>query len=114
MLEMFRDWCKAAQKLCVLAIGGQRRGYAGEWAGGRRAPQRMRRHALADDRARLNDGALADSHVRQDQAVRTDEDVVFDNHFAVIGRALGARIEVSEDRRSNPDGAVVADRQTVW
>ena len=50
---------------------------------------------------------LADSYIRQDDAVRTDKYVIFNNNFSVTGQSSGSRIKVRNYRRSESDRAVV-------
>ena len=44
-------------------------------------PEGVRRNVSGDHRPALDDGALPDSDARQNQAMRPDENIIFDNDF---------------------------------
>jgi hypothetical protein len=45
--------------------------------------------------------------------VRSDEHILLDDDFPIADRAARAEVEVRENRRSKPDGAVITDRDFV-
>src|SRR5579864_1506809 len=50
----------------------------------------------------------------QDDAVRTDEHILLDNHISFVFVPQGTPIEVSKNGGSKTDRAVVANRDSVW
>jgi hypothetical protein len=69
----------------------------------------MWRHIAGHYGTRPDHRPFADSHIGQDDAVRPNKDVLFNYNFSVACRSSGSRIKVSDDRRSEADGAVVSD-----
>ena len=55
-------------------------------------------------------GSLTNPHIRQDDAVRTDEDILFDDNSSVAFWPFGPPVGMSEGGVSRTDGAIVANR----
>jgi hypothetical protein len=70
----------------------------------------MRRHVAAHYGTGPYHCPFTDSNVRQDDTVRTYEDILFNYDFSIAGGSSWTRVKVGDYRRSKADGAVVTDR----
>lgn len=96
-------------KLLVRMLGGQwdrRRSQGLTWGA---SPKTARRNIATHYAAGSNHRSLADSYIRQNDTVRSDENIVFNDDLSSCGRFLRTPIEMRDDRSSHSDGAVVAD-----
>jgi hypothetical protein len=73
----------------------------------------MRRHIPAYHGAGADDRSFADMDVRQDDAVRPNEHVLFNHNLPIAFRPLGSPVKVSEDGGSKTNSAIVADRNIL-
>jgi hypothetical protein len=69
-------------------------------------------HVSAHDGTCAYDCSFTNPHVRQNDTVRSNEHVAFNDYFTVAFRPPGPPVKVSEDRGSKTNGAVVADRHS--
>jgi hypothetical protein len=70
----------------------------------------MRRDISAHDCTRPDYGPFTDGHVRQDHAVWPDEDVILNHNFPIADRPARTRVKVRNDRSSEADNAIIANR----
>lgn len=70
----------------------------------------MRRNIPANHSARLDHGSFSDVDIWQDHTVWPNENIFLEDHFAVTLRPSRAPIQVRENRRPQPNRAVIADR----
>ena len=70
----------------------------------------MRWDISAHDRTRPDDGPFPDRHIRQDHAVWPDEDVILNHNLAIADRPARARVKVRNNRSSEADNTIIADR----
>ncbi len=95
-------------------LGSQRNRYFPQGFSGRRTPKRAGRHIASHDATRPDYRSFANSDVRQDHAVRPDEDIFFNDYFTVADWPSGTRIKMGDDRCSETDGAVIPNRNVRW
>jgi len=69
----------------------------------------VRGHIAAHYRTSSDHCSLTDSHIGQDDTVRSNENISFNYYFSVACRSPGPPIEVGKDRGPKADCAVVAD-----
>lgn len=69
----------------------------------------MRWDVSADDCASSDHCPFTDSHIWQNDTMRTDEDILFDHNFTVAHGASRTRVKVRDDGRSEADCAIVPD-----
>jgi len=105
----FRRQLQAQQKLFVGMLRREWNRCHSQGFGRRRSPKSVCRHIAAHHGTSPDHRPFADSHVGQDDTMRPDEDVLFNDHFSVAGWSSGSRVKVGDDRRSEADGAVVSD-----
>jgi hypothetical protein len=70
----------------------------------------MRRHIAGHYGTRSDYSPFADPYIGQDDAVRPNKDVLFNDNFSVACGSSGSRVKVGDYRRSEADGAVISDR----
>jgi len=73
------------------------------------SPKSVSRHIAAHYRSRPDHRSLADSYIRQDDTVRPDKNIVFNDNSTVASGSPGSRIEMRDDRRSEADCGIVPD-----
>jgi len=69
----------------------------------------VRRHIAAHYGTSPDHRPFTDSHVRQDDTVRPNKDVIFNYNFSVACWSSRSRVKVGDYRRSEADRAVVSD-----
>src|SRR5579872_329246 len=74
----------------------------------------MRWNVATHHSARSDHRAFADSHVGQNDAMRSNENILFNDHFSIADWSSGTRIEMCNDRSSKTDRAVVTDCDVCW
>jgi len=97
-------------KFLVSVLGSQRDFCNTEEFGRRRPPKSMGWNVSTHYTSCSDHRSFTNPHIRQDDAVRTDKDVLFDDNSSVAFWPSGPPVEVSEDGGSKADGAIVADR----
>src|ERR1700722_808720 len=88
-------------------LGGQRNCYFSQGFSSRRTPKSVGRHIASHDATRADYRSFADSDVRQDDAMRPDKDIFFNDDLTIADWPSGARIKMRDDRGSETDRAVV-------
>jgi hypothetical protein len=106
-------WAHPLNEFFVGVLGSE--GYCGgsENLGSGRPPKSMRWNVLANDCARFDNRALANSDVGQNDAVRSYEDVLFNDDGAFVLSAARTPVEMRKDSSAQSDGAVVPDGDAI-
>lgn len=73
----------------------------------------MRGNIFADYRAGFDHGAFANPYVRQDDAMRSDEDILVDNDCALVLITARPPVKMGKNSGAQPDGAVVSDGDAI-
>lgn len=100
---------QALHKLFVGMFWGQWNGCHSQGFGRGRSPKSVRRHIAAHHGTSPDHRPFTNSHVRQDDTVWPNKDVLFNYNFSVAGWSSGSRVKVGDDRCSEADCAVVPD-----
>src|SRR6185437_5550071 len=75
----------------------------------RSTPKRVCRNVAANHGTRFYDGAFANSDIRQNNAVRHDEHILFYYYFSNANRLSRPRVKMGNDRCSKTNDTVIAD-----
>jgi len=100
-------------EIFIRVFSGQRDRRGANHLRGWRPPQSMWRNVPAHHRAGFDDSSFPYSDIGQDDAVRTDEDILLDHDCPFMLNATRSPIEVGEDGCAKADGAVITDENAI-